>query len=33
MQDWSFFMKYERQQLTEMLDNAMNHAVLSDLCC
>jgi beta-glucuronidase len=26
MNDWDFFMKYQLQQLEQMLDNAMNHA-------
>ena len=27
-QDWGFFMKYQLQQLEQMLDNAMNHAAI-----
>ena len=25
-QDWDYFRKFQRQQLDEMLDNALNHA-------
>ena len=27
-QDWDFFMKYQLQQLAEMMDNALNHAAV-----